>query len=180
MPKYIALLRGINVGGHKKIMMADLRLIFEKSGFLAVRSYIQSGNVIFQSNEVDTKKLEQKIESALEKAYGFLVPVIVLTRSKLEKIVNDNPFKPLDRDDTGKTYYVFLKDVPKKKAVELFKETKFQNERFFICKDYIYLKCLCGMGKAKLNTNLFEQKLQVKATARNHKTALKLMELAVS
>ena len=108
MPKYIALLRGINVGGHKKIMMADLRIIFEKFGFLAVRSYIQSGNVIFQSNEVDTKKLEKLIENALEKAYGFLVPVIILTRSKLEKIVIDNPFKPLDGYDTGKIYYVFI------------------------------------------------------------------------
>jgi len=180
MPKYIALLRGINVGGHKKIMMTDLRVIFEKSGFLAVRSYIQSGNVIFQSNEVDTKKLEKLIENALEKAYGFLVPVIILTRSKLEKIVSDNPFKPLEGDDTGKIYYVFLKDVPKRKTLELFKETKFQNERFFICKNYIYLKCLCGMGNAKLNNNLFEQKLQVKATARNHKTVSKLLELSKS
>jgi len=176
MPKYIALLRGINVGGHKKIMMADLRMIFEKSGFLAVRSYIQSGNVIFQSNDVDTKKLEQQIENALEKAYGFLVPVIVLTRSMLEKIVSENPFKPLDGDDTSKIYYVFLKDVPIRKTVELFEETKFQNERFFICKNHIYLKCLRGMGNAKLNNNLFEQKLQVKATARNHKTVSKLLE----
>ncbi|MGB5387686.1 MAG: DUF1697 domain-containing protein [Eudoraea sp.] len=180
MPKYIALLRGINVGGHKKIMMADLRMIFEKSGFLAVTSYIQSGNVIFQSNEADTKKLEQQIESALEKAYGYLVPVIVLTRSRIEKIVSNNPFKPLDGNDTSKVYYVFLKDIPERKTVELFNETKFQNERFFVCKDYIYLKCLCGMGKAKLNTNLFEQKLQVRATARNHKTVLKLLELSKS
>jgi len=177
MPKYIALLRGINVGGHKKIIMADLKMVFEKSGFLEAKSYIQSGNVIFQSNEVETKKLEHQIESALEKAYGYQVPVIVLTRSKLEKILSDNPFKPFEGDDTRKIYYVFLKDVPQRKVVELFNETKFQNERFFICKDYIFLKFLCGMGKAKLNTNLFEQKLQVKATARNHKTALKLLEL---
>lgn len=178
MPKYIALLRGINVGGHKKIIMADLKMHFEKIGFLEVKSYIQSGNVIFQSEELDTKKLEHLIESALEKAYGFLVAVIVLTRSKLEKIRSDNPFKPLEGNDVSKLYYVFLKVAPQRKLVELFNATKFKNERYFIGKDYIFLNCLCGMGKAKLNTNLFEQKLKIIATARNHKTVLKLLELS--
>jgi len=180
MPKYIALLRGINVGGHKKIIMTDLKIIFKKLGFSEVTSYIQSGNVIFQSNEVDSLNLEHQIESAIEKAYGFLVPVIVLTITNLEKIVRDNPFKPFDGDDISKIYYVFLKDVPQRKAVELFNESKFQNERYFIHRNYIYLKCFAGMGKAKLNTNLFEQKLNVKATARNHKTTLKLLELSKS
>ncbi|MBT8182253.1 MAG: DUF1697 domain-containing protein [Eudoraea sp.] len=180
MTKYIALLRGINVGGHKKIIMADLRILFQKLGFSDVASYIQSGNIIFHCHEPDISKLEQQIEQEIENTYGFKVPVIVLAASYLDKIIKDNPFKPFDEGDISKIFYVFLKDVPQKKLVELFNETEFQNERFSIHKDYIYLKCLAGMGKAKLNTNLFEQKLKVRATARNHKTSLKLLELAQS
>lgn len=180
MPKYIALLRGINVGGHKKIIMADLKILFQKLGFSAVTTYIQSGNVIFQCDEVDSLKLENQIEISIEKAYGFQVPVMVLTKSKLQKILSDNPFKPIVEEDISKIYYVFLKDVAKRKEVELFNKTKYQNERFFIHRDYIYLNCLAGMGKAKLTTNIFEKGLGVKATARNHKTTLKLLELAGS
>lgn len=178
MPKYIALLRGINVGGHKKIMMTDLKILFQKLGFSEVASYIQSGNIIFICNETNILKLEHQIEQAIEKAFGFQVPVMVLTQSKLQKIVSENPFKAFDEDDTSKIYYLFLKDVPQKAAVELFNKTKYENERFFIQGDYIYLKCLAGMGKAKLTTNIFEKRLGVEATARNHKTTLKLLELA--
>lgn len=178
MPKYIALLRGINVGGYKKIMMTDLKILFQKLGFSEVASYIQSGNIIFICNEMNILKLERQIEQAIEKAFGFQVPVIVLTQSKLQKIVSENPFKAFNEDDTSKIYYVFLKDVPQKAAVELFNKTKYENERFFIQGDYIYLKCLAGMGKAKLTTNIFEKRLGIEATARNHKTTLKLLELA--
>lgn len=178
MSKYIALLRGINVGGHKKIIMADLKILFQKLGFSDVASYIQSGNIIFQSKERDINKLENQIEQTIENVYGFRVPVLVITNLKLQKIVSKNPFKPFGKDEYSKIYYVFLKDVPQRKLVELFNEMEFQNERFFIQRDYIYLKCLAGMGKAKLSTNVFEQKLGVSATARNHKTTLKLLELA--
>jgi uncharacterized protein (DUF1697 family) len=178
MTKYIALLRGINVGGHKKIIMADLRILFQKLGFSDVASYIQSGNIIFHCQESDISKLEQQIEQEIENAYGFKVPVLVLAASHLDKIIKDNPFKPFDEGDISKIFYVFLKDVPQKAAVELFNKTKYENERFFIQGDYIYLKCLAGMGKAKLTTNIFEKRLGVEATARNHKTTLKLLELA--
>ena len=180
MSKYIALLRGINVGGHKKIKMTELKILFQKLSFSEVVSYIQSGNVIFMCNETNILKLEHQIEQSLEKAFGFQVPVMVLTNSKLQTILSENPFKPFDENDINKIYYVFLKDLPQKAAVELFNKTKYKNERFFIQRDYIYLKCLAGMGKAKLTTNIFEKRLGVNATARNHKTTLKLLELAGS
>lgn len=180
MTKYIALLRGINVGGHKKIIMSDLRILFQKLGFSDVATYIQSGNIIFHCHEPDISKLEQQIEQEIENTYGFRVPVIVLAASHLGKIIKDNPFKPFDEGDINKIFYVFLKDVPQKAAVELFNKTKYENERFFIQGDYIYLKCLAGMGKAKLTTNIFEKRLGVEATARNHKTSLKLLQLAQS
>jgi uncharacterized protein (DUF1697 family) len=180
MPKYIALLRGINVSGRNKIIMSDLRALFEELGFSEVTTFIQSGNVIFYSDDPDTKRLEQQIEIGIEKIYGFLVPVIVITKSKIEKILAENPFKPEPEGDDSKIYYVFLKDVPKKEAKESLEGLKFENERFFISNDFIYLKCLIGMGNAKLNNNLFEQKLSVKATTRNHKTTKKLMELLLT
>ena len=177
MHNYIALLRGINVGGRYKIIMADLRVLFGTLGFTEVTSYIQSGNIIFCSEESNGKKLEQRIEAAIENEYGYSVPVIMLKRSTLEKILGENPWKPLKDDELNKMYYVFLKESPESEVVAEFKESKFENEKFVICRDYIYLKCLRGMGKAKLTTNLLEKKLGVQATARNHKTALKLLEL---
>lgn len=178
MHKYIALLRGINVGGRNKIIMAELRGLLGTLGFTEVTTYIQSGNIIFCSEESDGKKLEQRIERAIENKYGYSVPVIIFTRDKLEKILRDNPLKPLKEDELNKMYYVFLKELPERGAVAKFKESKFENEKYIIFRDHIYLKCLSGMGKAKLTTNLLEKKLCVQATARNHKTALKLLELA--
>lgn len=177
MYKYIALLRGINVGGRNKIIMSDLRALFRAIGFTEVTTYIQSGNIIFRSKGAKSKELEQRIEREIERKYGYSVPVIVLTGNKLEKILGDNPLRPIKEDEFSKMYYVFLKEFPESEAVAKFKKNKYENEKYIVSEDYIYLKCLSGMGKARLTTNLLEKNLNVQATARNHKTALKILEL---
>jgi uncharacterized protein (DUF1697 family) len=90
---YVALLRGINVGGHKLIKMKELARIFADAGFKNVRTYVASGNVIFESGSANRAALTRKIEKALQKALGYDVTVVLRTLSEIESIVNRNPFK---------------------------------------------------------------------------------------
>ena len=92
MQKYISLLRGINVGGNKKILMADLKLLYANIGLLNISTYIQSGNVFFETESTDTALLAQNIENAIRAKYGFDVPVLVLNTRFLATITCENPF----------------------------------------------------------------------------------------
>ena len=108
MITYIAFLRGINVGGHKKIKMADLRILLEGLGHKEVMTYIQSGNVIFNSLEEDRDKLENQISEAIKGHYGFEVPVLVQTRTEINKILDNNPYNDPEDLASNKIYFVLL------------------------------------------------------------------------
>ncbi|MEM9867199.1 MAG: DUF1697 domain-containing protein, partial [Bacteroidota bacterium] len=92
MGTYIAFLRGINVGGHRKIKMVELREVLSKNGFDQVQTYIQSGNMLFQSAERDSIKIAATIRKLIDKAFGFLVPVLVVSSERLRTILENNPF----------------------------------------------------------------------------------------
>ncbi len=177
MKTYIALLRGINVSGQKKIKMADLKALFEKLNFSNVRTYIQSGNVIFNNNSSGTNQLENKIKKAITNQYGFKVDVIIKSVKELENIISNNPFLPRKKD-TDKMYVTFLSEIPASKKLSKTKEADFSPEEYFIDRKNIYLFLPKGYGRAKLNNNYFENKLKVFATTRNWKTVNKLFELA--
>lgn len=174
---YIALLRGINVSGQKKIKMADLKMLFETLGFQEVRTYIQSGNVVFKSDLEDTAVLQNTIEAELIKVYSVSIPTLVLKRKDLLDIYQKNPFSG-DAEDMKKICFVLLKEEPEEdKAVALAKET-FPNENFIITSECVYLQCLNGFGRAKCNNNFFEKRLRTKATSRNHRTITQLLALS--
>ena len=175
---YIALLRGINVGGHKIIKMADLRSLLEDVGFQDVMTYIQSGNIVFKSAVQIPAKLENKISITILDQYGFEVPVIVKQRSEIEGIMANNPFTDPKDIDENKVYFVLLKNQPKPEMVKALSELQFENEELVITPKCVYLKCALGAGKAKCDNNLIERKLQVEATTRNTKTLLKLLDLS--
>ncbi len=180
MPKYIALLRGINVGGHKKIKMADLRTILDKLPFQEVKTYIQSGNIVFATDETSTAHLEESIKINIAKTFGFDVPVLVMSKNKIEQIVNDNPYtNPADLA-AKKVYYALLKSEPEQEAVANLDQEMYPNELFQITKNCVYLNCKNGAGNAKLTNNIIERKLKVEATTRNHRTMMKLLEMASS
>ena len=151
MQSYIALLRGINVGGHKKILMADLRTLFESLGFQDVQTYIQSGNVVFKSTE--KADLASKITTTIDLKYGFIVPVLVKKVSELSEIIAKCPFSDEKRE---KSYFILLKESPFQENMEL--TTGFSNldEEFHIEGDCVYIYYAAGAGKAKMGVNFFE------------------------
>lgn len=178
MRTYIALLRGINVGGHRKVKMADLKVMLEKIGLKDVATYIQSGNVVFKSSETDVFTLGEKIKSGIEKTFGFDVPVLIKSKEELLSILQRSPFKKQEDLEANKIYYVVLKSKPKQPDIDSLDQNSYPNELFVITDNCVYLNCINGAGKAKLNNNIIERKLAVEATTRNHRTLQKLIELS--
>jgi uncharacterized protein (DUF1697 family) len=177
MNKYIALLRGINVSGKNKIKMADLKLVLEKDGLENVITYIQSGNIIFNSDLINKLELSQKIENIIKLKFGLDVPTLVITPLELEQISKNNPFQGQSGTNQDLLYYVFLFETPDPSKISMLEAIDYRPELFEIKNTLVYLYPVNGYGKAKLNNNLLENKLKVKATTRNYKTVEKLLNL---
>jgi len=178
MTKKIALLRGINVGGKRKILMADLRSMFEDLTFTNIKTYIQSGNVLFTSDkENDHLALSKKIETAINKRFGFAVPVIIRTAIELANSVNENPFYK-DSIAIQHLHLSFLSEVPTQQNRQQIEAYHFEPDKFIIKGKDIFIYCESSYHKSKLTNNFFEKKLSVSATTRNWKTVLKLLELS--
>jgi len=175
MKTYIALLRGINVSGQKKIPMAELRALLSKEGLVDVQTYIQSGNVIFKSTEEHISNIELIIYQAIKKHFGFEVPVIIKTQKGLQQIFDDCPFNP---EKKTHSYFMMLYSIPDKTIIDEILEIEVPNEEFVITNDCVYFHCSTGYGSAKCNNNFFERKLKVTATARNYKTMAKLIAMS--
>lgn len=175
MKTYIALLRGINVGGHNKVPMAELHELLKNSGFQNVQTYIQSGNVILESSEEQINSIEEDIKKAILDYFGFDVPVIVKTNNELQTIFDVCPFT---KENKEKSYFILLNKIP---AIELIKDVEklsFENEEFIIKKNCIYFYSSIGYGRTKFNMKTFERKLKVIGTSRNYNTMVKLLSLS--
>ena len=175
MTTYITLLRGINVGGHRKVPMAELKALLTDQGLLDIRTYIQSGNVVFCSTNNNMEVLEKLIKNAISDHFGFDVSVLVKTPEQLKRIFEDCPFKQAQKEQS---YFAILSDVPDKDLVAIASEKVYADEFYHIMNDCIYFYAEKGYGNAKFNLNYFEKKLQVSATARNYKTMLKLLSMS--
>jgi len=175
MITYIVLLRGINVGGHRKLPMAELRVLLTDNGFTDIKTYIQSGNIILQTEEINTSKIASHIQEIIHDKFGFLVPVLVKTRNDIQRVLEECPFNQKQKEQT---YFVMLKHYPEKALVEKAQDKSYPNDEYRILKDCIYLLPKKGFGQSKFNMNYFEKILQTNATARNYKTMLKLLSLS--
>jgi len=177
MIKYIAILRGINVGGKHKILMADLRLLIESLGFSNVKTYIQSGNLIFEAKKgLVILDMELLIENAILNQYGFVVPIIIRTTKELRQIFDSNLF--IKDNDITQLCVTFLKKKPSYEDTIKTNLYKFDDGEFNIVNKEIFI-CFKGKyHKSKLTNNFFEKKLQVSATTRNWRTISKLVELS--
>ncbi len=177
MMRYISILRGINVGGRRKILMADLRLLYKELGFLNITTYIQSGNVAFDFSKTQNQaKLSEKIKQAIDKVYGFDVPVIIRTAEEIEQAIAINPFLKRATDTEG-LFLAFLEEEPSKENLEKLESIEFPNDEFEVIGKNVFIFCSGRFSDSKLTNNFFESKLKVAATTRNWKTVKKLCEI---
>lgn len=181
MAKYISILRGINVGGNRKILMKDLKSLYDGLGFLKVETYIQSGNIVFESDlKLSNADLEVKIEQAIIETFGFDVPVIVRTADEWAKSIVNNPFWKVKDADIDRLHLTCLKEVPSQELLEKIKLFQFLPDRYDIIGKDVFIFCAAGHGTSKLTNPFFESKLKIPATTRNWKTVMKLLELVQS
>lgn len=174
--KYIALLRGINVSGQKKVKMADLRAMCKEMGYQQVQTYIQSGNIIFETAEQDQSKMALKLHEQIKKTFGYEVPVMVRTQTYLDEVIKGNPFlKKEPNIDIKLLHVTFLAEKPAKDLVEKLMEKDYGTDEFKIVDNCVYLYFPNGYGRTKLTNNIFEKQLQVAATTRNWRTINKLL-----
>ena len=173
MTTYIALLRGINVGGNRKIHMADLRELFAAAGCDDVTSYIQSGNVVFTHPSTASDRLAGDLQQRIEAGTGFDVPVILRTAKAWEDVVRANPYPDAE---PSALHVAFLAKTPAPDAVATFDAARFAPEEFTVVGREVYLHLPDGMGRAKLPPAL--PLIRGTGTARNWRTVLKLAELS--
>lgn len=176
MIKYVAFLRGINVGGKKLIKMEDLSRVFASLEFKNVRTYIQSGNVIFEGQDVDRRLLSRKIEKKLLKVFGHEVTVVLLTMEELKELVGRNPFKRIKPGDDVVMFVTFLAAEPHDKPKL---PLQFVSEKLEVLAIKDQAACiLCRRKKNGLfafPNNFFEKKFGVRATTRNWTTVRKIV-----
>lgn len=176
METYISLLRGINVGAQKKILMKDLKELYESLGFEKVQTYIQSGNVLFQTKKQDKETLSRKVEKKIKEVYGFDVAVLHLTLPDIAKIIAANPYTASEK--TASLYIAFLYALPETSRIEALKKFDLAPDQYSINDKAIFMWYDTSYGTSKMNNNFFEAKLKITATTRNWKTTIKLKELA--
>jgi uncharacterized protein (DUF1697 family) len=175
---YIALLRGINVSGKKPIKMEALRLAIAELPLENISTYIQSGNVIFKSEEEDKRKLEKQIADKVFARFGFDISVFVFEPSELRNAVGQNPYKAKTTVDSVQPYVGFMSDIPNSTAVSLLRKTDFKGDEFVVTGKTIFLWYAQSAGDTKLTNALIEKKFGLRSTFRNWKTINKLIELS--
>lgn len=176
MPTHIALLRGINVSGQKIIKMEALRKLMVLAGFENVSTYIQSGNVIFDSPQTSKKVLSEQITKMILAHYGFDVSVIMINPQDLEKAIAENPFLA-NEADLKQLYVTFLSENPTAENIAKFRTFDVGRDLAEFADHIIYLKYADSAAHTKLSNALLENKLKVRATTRNWNTTLKLLAL---
>ncbi len=173
--KYISILRGINVSGKNKIIMTDLKALYESLGYKNVVTYIQSGNVIFETN----KKNTVKIIEAIEQQYEFHVPIEIRTSLEMKNVIKHCPFGKVDLSKDGtKVLVTFLNEVPDKNKMSKLLGKVFLPEKMIVHGREVYLFCPNGYGESKFSNVFIEKNIDVSATTRNWKSVHKLYELS--
>lgn len=171
-------MRGINVSGQKLIKMVELKTLYEGLNFVDVKTYIQSGNVVFKAQEPKTKNLENLIQKNIQECFGFDVPVMVLSKEQWEVVQQNNPFITDRKVHENRLYVTFLSDEPSYKALEKTQQSEHGVDEYIVSGKVIYLFCPDGYGNTKLSNTFFENKLKLTATTRNWNTINKLMWMA--
>jgi uncharacterized protein (DUF1697 family) len=177
MTRFVSLFRGINVGGNKPVRMDALKELHESLGLQRVETYIQSGNVVFSSNEAIQAQLTRQIEEAFEHKFGFPSKVVVRTRDELDTIIANNPFQNQPMEESKRVVAMFLASDPTSTALEDIHRTYSGPEELHIIGKEVYIYYPEGIGRSKLTNNFLEKKLKTMGTARNWNTVLRLQKM---
>ncbi|WP_018755012.1 DUF1697 domain-containing protein [Paenibacillus terrigena] len=178
MTTYVALLRGINVSGQKIIKMEHLRQIFEALPVHNVRTYIQSGNVLFEAEEQPTDILSAQIEQTLRDSLGYDVRTVVRSSEELAEVIGRNPYAGEEQGEKEKIYVTFLSALPSESNIAQLMTFKSEVDDFQVSGHEVYIRCRESYGKSIYSNNFMEKKLGVAATTRNWATVNKLLALA--
>jgi uncharacterized protein (DUF1697 family) len=175
MTTFVALLRGINVVGRKQILMADLRKSCEALGLEDVRTYLQSGNVVFRADKAP-RKLAAALKARITRDFGHEIGVLVLSAKELDRVAASNPLRPRGGEESLFHATFLFEPVPPARFRKL--ELPAQpGERAVLIGQAVLLHCPHGYGRTKLNNGYFEKSLRVSATTRNWRTVLALRDL---
>ena len=176
MHAYIALLRGINVGGNKLVAMADLRALVARLGFADVRTLLQSGNLVFRGDHRTTTRLERMLEAETERRLGLETSYFVRTAREWEAVIAGNPFHAEAVRDPARLAVMVLKDVPAARDVAALRAAITGREVLRAAGRHLYVVYPDGMGRSRLTHTLIEKLLGTRATARNWNTIRKLAD----
>ncbi|MXY87478.1 MAG: DUF1697 domain-containing protein [Dehalococcoidia bacterium] len=174
---HVALLRGINVGGKNKLPMKDLATLFREAGCEDVRTYIQSGNVLFRSGSTPADVIPSLISASIQERFGYRIPVVTRTAGDLRATVEANPFAAAEAD---KLLVLFLADAPDPEQVEALDPHRSPGDEFAVVGREIFLHCPNGFARSKLTNSYFDSALSTTSTGRNWRTVGKLLELATA
>jgi uncharacterized protein (DUF1697 family) len=173
---YVALLRGVNVGGKHILPMKHLSGIFSDAKCGDVRTYIQSGNVIFSAPAGGVEKIPQLIAKSIESQFGFPVPVILRSSEEIARVLRDNPFLKTGASENA-LYVYFLADQPATSALAKLDPKRSAPDEYRVVGREIYMHLPNGMGRTKLTSAYFDSQLATVATARNWATVMKVHEM---
>ncbi len=177
MAGWVALLRGINVGGKNSLPMKELAAIFEKAGARAVVTYIQSGNVVFEAGAKEAAKLPAAVGAAIAVRHGFSSPVVLRSEAELRAVAESNPFLVAGESEEL-CHVAFLAARPAAKLVSALDPDRSPGDRFAVVGREVFLHCPKGYGQTKLTNQWLDSKLATVSTVRNWRTVRKLLELA--
>jgi uncharacterized protein (DUF1697 family) len=180
MPAIICMLRGVNVGGHNKIKMDALRALCESLKLKCPQTYVQSGNVVFLSNETDLNSLSGRIQDRIERNYGFHPEVVLRTASEMRHVIARNPFASRHGIDPAKLLVAFLGADPGKAARESLQKLDTRGEELHARGSELYIYFRNGIGKTKLSWPAIDKIVNTHSTGRNWNTVTKLHEMAES
>ena len=177
MAAYVAMLRGVNVSGHNTIKMEVLRGLCEGLGFRNVGTYIQSGNIVFQTAPENSATLSKRIGKTIFQSFGFDTPVLVRTSKEIGNVIASNPFLKEKGIDSSKLHVTFLSEAAQRGSEKKLETLAMSPDRIYATPREIYLYCPGGYGRTKLSNSAIEKALLVKATTRNWKTTNILFEM---
>ncbi len=177
MSIFISLLRGINVGGNKKIKMAELKSLYESLGLSNVKTLLQSGNVVFESENTDASQVAHQIEAGIQKNFGFESKIIIRTKEQWQATIAQHPFSTVQLEQPSKVLVMFLQNTPDEQSLKALIQAHTGTEVIHGSGQELYIFYTDGMGNSKLDTGFIERKLKITATGRNWNTVNKILTL---